>query len=289
MQNKTNSDRKNVIFKCPYLPYINSYAQLKSQLKAGLVPNEWNVLYKNVLNVIQDSFSKNPHKSLFFAEFEVSCQTSNAHNYYKTGKESPYSPAILLNDYLTKKLQREGYKHAYIRLIHIPSSGSMWAKSINANRQRAYEIEYNDWRAQKYLYDTRQGNAIIGPSDVASPGKAPTAPSMESEYVPSKYVIMVQCCKRKDKFAAKNEKKVLVMQRKQTKCKINGNLLVTLAYILPIIALAAVAYLTGFIYSLTNPEFEIKTLFTFAAAPIIIVGLLIGWGVHSKLDNDGFL
>ncbi|MBR2970980.1 MAG: hypothetical protein IKC48_04205 [Clostridia bacterium] len=283
---KKNSQKKEWV--CPNLPKPQcSYKQLRRQVKAGNVPKEWNDLYDGLLQMIKDEFAQNPGQSIFYKELEVPYSVGTA--YYNDRKnEAPYSPAILLNDYLTKRLKSEGYKHACMRLIFNPSQGSMWAKEINAMNERAYQAQYAEWQERKIRYDNRD----LSDYDytVASPGKAPTRTfAGESPYVPSKYVIVISCATKKSRAAKKKEKSVMVRQRKKTKTKLPGSLLVFLAYILPVVALAATCLLCGGIYSLINSEFEIMMLLSFAGAPIIIVGLIIGWRVHDKLDKKGFL
>ena len=78
------------------------------------------------------------------------------------------------------------------------------------------------------------------------------------------------------------------LQRRKTKTKIPGSLLVWLAYLVPVAAMFGLAVLGGGIYKLFDPEFDLKVLFAFATAPCVIGGLLLGWGVHSKLYTEGF-
>ena len=272
---------------CPILPEIQwSHSTLKSQIKAGNIPKEWNELYDGISKMIKTEFTKNPNKMYFYKELNV--QYGYGLNYYKSGKQAPYSHAILLNDYLTKRLKSEGFHHASIRLIYIPAKGNRWAKEINATRQSQYNIEYADWQRRKIAYDVYTPDAIAdGPS---SPGKAPTPPDMESTaYVESKYVIMVQCSRIKDKAAKKTEKNIRILQRQKTGCKLNGNLMVLLAYVLPLLAMAAVAAAVCGIGMLVKPDFSTQTFLSFAGVPFIAVGLLLGWGCHSALYKNGFL
>lgn len=288
IKNKQEPKSKKKEWVCPNLPKPQcSYRQLRRQVKAGNVPKEWDELYDGLLQMIKDELAQNPGQALFYKELKVPYTVGTA--YYNDRKnEAPYSPAILLNDYLTRRLKREGYKHACMRLVFNPSQGSMWAKQINAMRESEYKAQYAEWQERKIRYDNRD----LSDYDytVASPGKAPTAPTTsESEYVPSSYVIVISCSTKKSRAAKKKAHSVMVRQRKKTKTRVSSSLLVTMAYILPIVALAAICLLCGGVYSVINPEFEIMTLLSFAGAPIIIVGLIIGWRVHDRLDKNGFL
>lgn len=282
---KTTEKAQGKAWVCPDLPCGYKYSTLTAMVKSNSVPKAWNDLYDGILKMIKEDFKKNPNKTFFSKEMQI--PWSIGRGYYKDGKEAPYSPAIVLNDYLTKRLKKEGYKHASIRIIYIPSKGSRWAQGINAMRQREYEAAYTDWQIQKYRYDTQERNEILG--GISSPGKAPEAPTMVSSYVESRYVIMVQCSKIKSSSAKKMWKETLRLQRRSTKSKIPGSLLVFLAYILPVAALAGIAVLAGLIGGMVNPEFEMEVLFAVASAPIVIGGLLIGWGFHSWLDKEGYL
>jgi hypothetical protein len=175
-----------------------------------------------------------------------------------------------------------------MRLIFIPAQGSMWAKQINAMRQHEYNMNYADWQRRKIAYDVYTPDAIAdGPS---SPGKAPTPPDMmDTTYVSSKYVIFIQCARIKMKEAKKTDKQIRIMQRKKTKTKINGNLLVLLAYVLPLLALGILTAAGCGIGLLINPELQVKGVLSIVSVPIIIVGLLLGWGCHSALYKNGYL
>ena len=272
---------------CPNLPEIQwSHSALKQQVKSGRIPKEWDELYDGICKMVKTDFSKNPNKMYFYKELDV--RYGYGLNYYKDGKNAPYSHAILLNDYLSKRLKSEGFYHACIRLIFIPAKGNRWAKEINAMRQSQYNIEYADWQRRKIAYDVYTPDAIAdGPS---SPGKAPTPPQMDStEYVESKYVIIVQCSRIKMKEAKKSEKQIRVMQRKKTGCKIPSSLLVFLAYVLPILALGSILAATVLITKLINPAAELTIIEAFGGVVTIGGGLLLGWGCHSALDKNGYL
>ena len=273
---------------CPELPKMKyGYSVIKRMIKNNNVPKEWDELYDGIVQMINEDFALNPNKTLFVKELEI--PWSIGRDYYLDDNDAAKSPAKLLNEYLSTRLAKEGYHQASMRLIYIPSKGNRWAKEINAMRQREYEIEYEDWRQRKYRYDTQEVNEILG--GVASPGKEPTAPKyLESEYQSSRYVIMVQCSKKKNDRTAKSLlKDTMKMQRSATKNKSLGSLLVFASYVLPILALAIVMAAACGICTLLIPDFEIQLILSIATAPLIIVGLLIGWGIHSKLYNDGYI
>ena len=272
---------------CPDLPRLGySYGTIKRLIKSGNVPKEWDELYDGIHAMIEKDFASNPYKTFFSKEIEVPYRVGN--NYYKDGKDAAYSPAILLNEYLSKRLKSEGYDHACIRLIYIPSQGSMWAKQINAMRQSAYNAELAEWQSNKYRYDTQEVNEILG--SVPNPGKAPTAPTMMStSYTSSKYVFMVQCSKGKSRRAKKSEKQIRVMQRKKTGSKLPAPLLVLLAYVLPVLALGAILAATVSIAKLVDPEIELMVILLFGSIITVGGGLALGWGFHSALYKNGYL
>lgn len=275
------------VWVCPALPGLTyKYSAIKQMVKTNNVPKEWKELYEGISRMIKEDFEKNPQKTSFFKELEIPYGIGM--DYYKDGKQSPYSPAILLNEYLSKRLASEGYYHASMRMIFIPSKGSMWAREINAMRMREYEIAHSDWARQKQRYDTQEVNEILGP--VASPGKEPTPPSYgEEAYQSSKYVIMVQCSRCRDKAAEKTLNDAMRMQRSKTKSKIPGSMLVLMSYVLPILALLLIVLAVGALCTLAIPDLAIEIVLGLGIPASVIVGAIIGWGFHSKLYKNGYL
>ena len=279
---KQNNGKKWV---CPKLPIMSeSFRKIKKRVNNNDVPKEWDELYENIIYIINEHF-KDSGNTYFYKEMDVPYEVYKA--YYKDNKDAPNSPAILLNEYLSKKLRKEGYKHSFIRMIYIPSEGSMWAKEINTIRQHQYELNYKEWQAKKLYYDVSENNEILGSK--ASVGKAPTAPTLESSYVPSRYIIVVQCAKEKSKKVKQIEQKIMKLQRQRVGIRVNGSLLVFLCYVAPVALLFGLIYGIGYILNYLNPDFEIEDLFAFTSVIFIVGGLLIGWGIHTLLYNKGFL
>ena len=305
------------------LPKIDvSYQTLKKQIKKGYAPKEWDAIYELLSKRVKESFEKMPENTFFYEEIEATY--SGVSHYYNgswTGKRA-YSPAILLNDYLSKRLKSEGYKHACMRLIFLPgnqpSEMDKWvSKWVADQKQREYEIAYKDWQEKKLRYDNYRGDAITGYTPPQNPGKAPVAPngdcvgfglakpvyiasenkaSKEPEKIPDRYVYIVQCSKVKSKDVAKSENAIMIKQRSRTGSK-HPNLLVLWAYVSSILKIAGIfalllALVTGILFA-TKGRVDIDTIIILAGAlgflPVFGGGLWLGWKKHGRLYDEKYL
>ena len=298
-----------------------SYQTLKKQIKNGHAPKEWDALYELISKRVKESLEKSPQNTFYYEEIETSYNVySNYYNGSWTGR-SAYFHAILLNDYLSKRLKSEGYEHACIRLILIPGNQSStmdkWvSKWVADQKQREYESAYKDWQEKKIRYDNYQPDAITGYTPPVNPGRPPVAPNGDCvgfglakpvyiastnnnkapEKIPDRYVYIVQCSKVKSKDVKRSEKQIMIKQRSKTGSQHPG-LLVFLAYILPILALAAslavIMAIIGLVQFITNGSVEMDTMIILAGSlgflPVFGGGLFIGHKIHDKLYREKYL
>lgn len=167
-----------------------TFKQLKKDLKADKVPAEWVEVYDSYLEKLKKEL-KGFDGNAF--EFKLSATKKLYETYFYEGAFARYSPGLLLNEYMAKRLKAEGFSGVTFALERYYTYYSTEQDEINYQREtkdferrhsealREYERKYAEWSAKDYVY--RECQSTGGINNPSHPGTPPRYPMM---YPPSK-------------------------------------------------------------------------------------------------------
>ncbi len=196
-----------------------AFAQLKKDLKTGNVPKEWVALYDEYLEKLKVKLTDFNEKTF---DFKLDATKELYEEYFYEGAAERYSPGILLNQYMAKRLKDEGFYSVTFSLERYYTYYSTKQDEINyenatkdfnrrhSEAMREYERAYAEWSAKNAVYrDCQSTGGINNPSH---PGTPPRYPMM---YPPRKaqsgktphYCVSAKASLLNEKEVKKREKK----------------------------------------------------------------------------------
>jgi len=212
-----------------------NFERFRENLDKNEVPNEW-------VEFCDKAFEKLKNELENLKEKTFSIKIDSTKKVYKSffyeGDAAQYSPGILLNEYMTKRLQSEGFFDASLTLSSYETRYSTEEDEKNYNTAiqehfrntkpiyDKYERELADWNAKNSIYQDYLRSSSGGINPPSSPGRRPTypmipAPTKAMSGIKTNYAIFIKGSLLNEKELKKHNKKVAKVNKKKEKRKLH--------------------------------------------------------------------
>ena len=164
------------------------FEALQAALNKNEIPQEWVDLCDSTFKKLEE-YLKNFKDKTFEIKYDITKKEYS--KYYYEGEAAQYSPALLLNQYMTQRLEKEGFFNAvmkvttYVTTFSTPEDEKKHMEDIeNCNRENGVLLDAwgkanAEWQAKNSLFQSYLNSNSGGINDPSAPGRAPTYPTLK--------------------------------------------------------------------------------------------------------------